>query len=68
MEISYSLIYTTLAVALLFYLLIRKRGEQIRKLRLPPGSMGLPYIGETFQLYSQDPNVFFASRVRRYDG
>ncbi|GMN60400.1 hypothetical protein TIFTF001_029476 [Ficus carica] len=35
-------------------------------LPLPPGSLGWPYIGETFQLYSQNPNVFFASKQRRY--
>ncbi|GAV72217.1 LOW QUALITY PROTEIN: p450 domain-containing protein, partial [Cephalotus follicularis] len=33
---------------------------------LPPGSLGWPYIGETFQLYSQNPNVFFASKQKRY--
>ncbi|PSR89296.1 Abscisic acid 8'-hydroxylase [Actinidia chinensis var. chinensis] len=37
-----------------------------RKLPLPPGSMGWPYIGETFQLYSQNPNFFFASKVKKY--
>nr|QNS29953.1 cytochrome P450 [Nothapodytes nimmoniana] len=37
-----------------------------RKLPLPPGNMGWPYIGETFQLYSQNPNVFFASKVKKY--
>ncbi|XP_027092110.2 abscisic acid 8'-hydroxylase CYP707A1-like [Coffea arabica] len=37
-----------------------------RKSRLPPGSMGWPCIGETLQLYSQDPNVFFTDRQRRY--
>ncbi|KAL9246085.1 hypothetical protein vseg_019664 [Gypsophila vaccaria] len=37
-----------------------------RKLPLPPGSMGYPYVGETFQLYSQNPNVFFASKVKKY--
>ncbi|XP_002518804.2 abscisic acid 8'-hydroxylase CYP707A2 [Ricinus communis] len=36
------------------------------KLPLPPGSLGWPYIGETFQLYSQNPNVFFASKQKRY--
>ena len=36
-----------------------------RKLPLPPGSLGWPYIGETFQLYSQNPNVFFASKQER---
>ncbi|KAM6584201.1 hypothetical protein CsatB_011203 [Cannabis sativa] len=28
--------------------------------------MGWPYIGETLQLYSQDPNTFFASKQKRY--
>ncbi|XP_061363266.1 abscisic acid 8'-hydroxylase CYP707A2-like isoform X1 [Gastrolobium bilobum] len=37
-----------------------------RELPLPPGSMGWPYIGETFQMYSQDPNVFFATKIKRY--
>lgn len=37
-----------------------------RKIPLPPGSLGWPYIGETFQLYSQNPNVFFASKIKRY--
>lgn len=35
-------------------------------LKLPPGSMGWPYLGETLQLYSQDPSVFFASKQKRY--
>ncbi|KDP23025.1 hypothetical protein JCGZ_01688 [Jatropha curcas] len=37
-----------------------------QKLPLPPGTLGWPYIGETFQLYSQNPNVFFASKQKRY--
>uniref|UniRef100_A0A0E0QK75 (+)-abscisic acid 8'-hydroxylase n=1 Tax=Oryza rufipogon TaxID=4529 RepID=A0A0E0QK75_ORYRU len=40
--------------------------QKKKKLRLPPGSMGWPYVGETLQLYSQDPNVFFASKQKRY--
>ncbi|PKI57262.1 hypothetical protein CRG98_022359 [Punica granatum] len=36
-----------------------------KRLPLPPGSLGWPYIGETFQLYSQNPNVFFASKQKR---
>ncbi|KAK4758588.1 hypothetical protein SAY87_019889 [Trapa incisa] len=36
------------------------------KLPLPPGTLGWPYIGETFQLYSRDPNLFFSSKVKRY--
>jgi (+)-abscisic acid 8'-hydroxylase len=34
-------------------------------LKLPPGSMGWPYLGETLQLYSQDPSFFFASKQKR---
>uniref|UniRef100_A0A0D6R0I1 (+)-abscisic acid 8'-hydroxylase n=1 Tax=Araucaria cunninghamii TaxID=56994 RepID=A0A0D6R0I1_ARACU len=37
-----------------------------KPLPLPPGSMGWPYIGETFKLYSQNPNVFFAAKQKRY--
>ncbi|KAK7262812.1 hypothetical protein RJT34_30393 [Clitoria ternatea] len=37
-----------------------------RELPLPPGTMGWPYIGETFQMYSQDPNVFFSTKIKRY--
>ncbi|XP_059306384.1 abscisic acid 8'-hydroxylase CYP707A2 [Lycium ferocissimum] len=37
-----------------------------KKLPLPPGTLGWPYIGETFQLYSQNPNVFFASKIKKY--
>ncbi|XP_075496935.1 abscisic acid 8'-hydroxylase CYP707A2-like isoform X1 [Primulina tabacum] len=36
------------------------------QLPLPPGTMGWPYIGETLILYSQNPNVFFASKVKKY--
>ncbi|KAG8056991.1 hypothetical protein GUJ93_ZPchr0002g26569 [Zizania palustris] len=44
----------------------RRRGGHEKAAKLPPGSMGWPYIGETLQLYSQNPNVFFASRQKRY--
>ncbi|KAK4481510.1 hypothetical protein RD792_012411 [Penstemon davidsonii] len=43
-----------------------KKKKHENKAKLPPGSMGLPYIGETLQLYSQDPNFFFSDRQRRY--
>ncbi|XP_010536060.1 PREDICTED: abscisic acid 8'-hydroxylase 1-like [Tarenaya hassleriana] len=44
----------------------RRHHRQSPTLPLPPGTMGWPYVGETFQLYSQDPNVFFATKQRRY--
>ncbi|KAF3435403.1 hypothetical protein FNV43_RR22492 [Rhamnella rubrinervis] len=28
--------------------------------------MGWPYLGETLQLYSQDPNIFFSAKQKRY--
>lgn len=34
--------------------------------RLPPGSLGWPYIGETLKLYTEDPNKFYAGRQKRY--
>ncbi|KAK7379363.1 hypothetical protein VNO80_04821 [Phaseolus coccineus] len=41
-----------------------------RKFRLPPGSYGLPFIGETLQLISayksSNPEPFMDERVRRY--
>ncbi|XP_022972445.1 abscisic acid 8'-hydroxylase 4-like [Cucurbita maxima] len=46
-----------------------KRNEQPKSqeaLKLPPGSMGLPWFGETLQLYSQDPNIFFSEKQRRF--
>ncbi|KAL4566236.1 hypothetical protein LXL04_030348 [Taraxacum kok-saghyz] len=51
-------------IALISYILIRRNQKNAAK--LPPGSLGWPYIGETLQLYSQDPNVFFASKQKRY--
>ncbi|GLT46966.1 hypothetical protein SLA2020_206910 [Shorea laevis] len=46
---------------------LRKEKKKPKKrVNLPPGSMGWPFIGETLQLYSQDPNIFFASKQKRY--
>ncbi|KAE9613603.1 putative (+)-abscisic acid 8'-hydroxylase [Lupinus albus] len=60
-----SIIFLTL---LWYYPLLKKhkKSQCFTKPKLPPGSMGWPYIGETPQLYSQDPNVFFASKQKRY--
>jgi (+)-abscisic acid 8'-hydroxylase len=43
----------------------KQKKKPERKAELPPGSVGWPYIGETLLLYSQDPNVFFASKQKR---
>ncbi|XVF52159.1 hypothetical protein PTKIN_Ptkin04bG0242400 [Pterospermum kingtungense] len=69
MEFSFML---SLFCSILFVFLCRcllncfKPSSRRRELPLPPGSLGWPYIGETFQLYSQNPNVFFASKQKRY--
>ncbi|KAK9076048.1 hypothetical protein SSX86_004380 [Deinandra increscens subsp. villosa] len=46
-------------------LLLTSSGRR-KNLPLPPGTLGWPYIGETLHLYSQNPNVFFASKVKKY--
>ncbi|KAL1831596.1 hypothetical protein ACET3Z_001247 [Daucus carota] len=53
---------------LLLYCLTKKAKlkQQQKLLKLPPGTMGLPYFGETLQFYSQDPNVLFAAKQKRY--
>nr|XP_017234117.1 PREDICTED: abscisic acid 8'-hydroxylase 4-like isoform X2 [Daucus carota subsp. sativus] len=61
-------IYVTffLCTLLLYYLIKKAKIGQKHEAKLPPGSMGLPYFGETLQLYSQDPNVLFATKQKRY--
>nr|QNS29984.1 cytochrome P450 [Nothapodytes nimmoniana] len=49
-----------------YMFLSKRKGESSIRAKLPPGSMGWPYIGETLQLYSRDPNIFFANKQRRY--
>lgn len=66
---AYTLIYTVLLIAILSYLfkMKHKRKTHQMKLKLPPGSMGWPYVGETPQLYSQDPSLFFATKEKRFE-
>ncbi|XP_062002946.1 abscisic acid 8'-hydroxylase 4-like isoform X1 [Rosa rugosa] len=52
--------------ALLSFILLGKQTRNKPRAKLPPGSMGWPYLGETLQLYSQNPNVFFGTRQQRY--
>lgn len=50
-------------------LLFRTTGIKVggKAKRLPPGTMGLPYVGETLQLYSsKNPNIFFTMKEKRY--
>ncbi|XP_050936360.1 abscisic acid 8'-hydroxylase 2 isoform X3 [Cucumis melo] len=50
----------------LFILLLCLQWSHPKHKLLPPGSMGWPYIGETFKLYTQNPNSFFSIRQKRY--
>ncbi|KAM1362307.1 hypothetical protein PS1_027670 [Malus domestica] len=61
-------LYNFLLIALFPFILLLAKQVRSRKPRanLPPGSMGWPYVGETMQLYSQNPNVFFSSRHNTY--
>ncbi|PWA48649.1 ABA 8-oxidase [Artemisia annua] len=52
-------------VALIWYFFVRRRNSRDTA-KLPPGSLGWPYIGETLHLYSQDPNHFFAKKQKKY--
>ncbi|AET03495.1 putative (+)-abscisic acid 8'-hydroxylase [Medicago truncatula] len=58
-----SFLFIVLFKSLIKNFLFPSNGKQ---LPLPPGSMGYPYIGETFQMYSQDPSLFFANKIKRY--
>ncbi|GLT89176.1 hypothetical protein SLE2022_071710 [Rubroshorea leprosula] len=46
------------------------RASRCRRLRLPPGGLGLPFVGETLQLIAayktENPEPFIDERVNRY--
>ncbi|KAK6247099.1 hypothetical protein QUC31_018664 [Theobroma cacao] len=60
----FSLFLLLLVVMLLLLSIHQWRHSKDR--RLPPGSMGWPYIGETLKIYTENPNSFFANRQKRY--
>ncbi|KAF3433453.1 hypothetical protein FNV43_RR24555 [Rhamnella rubrinervis] len=68
---EFLILFLLLAVSLcsisFFYLL---RASRHRRLRLPPGNLGLPLIGETLQLISayktENPEPFIDERVKRF--
>ncbi|KAI7747634.1 hypothetical protein M8C21_016124 [Ambrosia artemisiifolia] len=59
----------TFSLSTLTFFLLRRTGTG-RKTRLPPGTIGLPFIGETLQLISayktENPEPFIDSRVAKY--
>ncbi|CAM8983411.1 unnamed protein product [Rhodiola kirilowii] len=66
MEVAAYFLIFILTIILVFVSILRKLAGPESRGKLPPGSMGWPYIGETLQLYSKHPNVFFASKQTRY--
>ncbi|XP_061351733.1 3beta,22alpha-dihydroxysteroid 3-dehydrogenase-like isoform X3 [Gastrolobium bilobum] len=64
-------IFTLLFFVIIFpILLFLHRRSRYRRFRLPPGSLGLPFLGETLQLISayktDNPEPFIDQRVNRY--
>ncbi|KAJ0238850.1 Abscisic acid 8'-hydroxylase 2 [Hirschfeldia incana] len=57
---------TSVVVALLVVLYQWRLHREKQRRKLPPGSMGWPYIGETLRLYTENPNSFFATRQNKY--
>ncbi|CAA2989075.1 abscisic acid 8 -hydroxylase 4 [Olea europaea subsp. europaea] len=67
MDIVSSIICLLFFSTLFSYYLSKKQNKKYKgRLKLPPGSMGWPYLGETLQLYSKDPNIFFSNKQKRY--
>ncbi|XP_022765009.1 cytochrome P450 90A1-like isoform X2 [Durio zibethinus] len=58
----------TAIISAVFFLLLR--AYRLRRLCLPPGNLGLPFVGETLQLIAayktENPEPFIDERVSRY--
>ncbi|XWS65855.1 hypothetical protein CRYUN_Cryun05aG0149800 [Craigia yunnanensis] len=58
----------TAIISAMFFILLR--ASRLRRLHLPPGNLGLPFVGETLQLIAayktENPEPFIDERVSRY--
>ncbi|KAL1308035.1 hypothetical protein HN51_049947 [Arachis hypogaea] len=65
-----SIIFLFFAIITLAAGILLRRKHRHRNHRLPPGSLGLPFVGETIQLISayksDNPEPFIDQRVNRY--
>ncbi|KAI3756221.1 hypothetical protein L1987_56039 [Smallanthus sonchifolius] len=64
--ITFAIFFSLFTVVSGYFLFTSAADGRRINLALPPGTLGWPYIGETFELYSQNPNVFFTSKVKKY--
>ncbi|KAJ9536992.1 hypothetical protein OSB04_029725 [Centaurea solstitialis] len=64
--ISISIFFSLFILFSSFFFFTSAANGRRKTLPLPPGTLGWPYIGETFELYSQNPNVFFTSKVKKF--
>ncbi|KAL6541617.1 hypothetical protein OROGR_011103 [Orobanche gracilis] len=70
MFLYYPVVLLLLFFPLISLFLILLRATDIRRRRLPPGNLGLPFIGETLKLISayktENPETFIDDRVSKY--
>ncbi|WVZ92515.1 hypothetical protein U9M48_038572 [Paspalum notatum var. saurae] len=64
--LAVAFIYIVSLAVLLVLLEASRRRRAAKDDKLPPGSLGLPFVGETLQLYSMSPKAFFSSRLEKY--
>ncbi|KAM1253459.1 hypothetical protein FF1_041448 [Malus domestica] len=68
MDFLFSFFLVFCLLSTLVFIFLRK--SRCRRLRLPPGNLGLPFIGETLQLISayktENPEPFIDERVNRF--
>lgn len=46
------------------YFILKRRNSSIKK--LPPGSFGWPFVGETLEFLYKSPEIFITERVKKY--
>ncbi|KVH91671.1 cytochrome P450 [Cynara cardunculus var. scolymus] len=63
---SLCILFASFCCFFIFFFTSSAADGRRKSLPLPPGTLGWPYIGETFELYSQNPNVFFTSKVKKF--
>ncbi|KAJ0102763.1 hypothetical protein Patl1_06593 [Pistacia atlantica] len=67
-DLLYNMFLCVIISVVIFFFIFRS--SRSRRLRLPPGSLGLPFVGETLQLIAayktENPEPFIDERVNRF--